>query len=156
MEKGIVKGIIGIIAGALLLSINAQGVLSVMMLLIGLLIAFTNIIKLMSIKYLAGSAKSIVAFTSVLGIALGILLIIFRNTALTVLIGVYLVALPLIDVLRSKYKSEQLRAGIPSVIAGVALILIGPGRAISLVLSVAGVALIIASIIYMIVSVLSK
>ena len=143
MDYGMVKGIVAALIGVLLISINAEGMMSVIMLLIGIATVAVNLIRLLAVKDHRGSGKEIMTVTAVIGIVLGVLLAVMRNSVLTVLIGVYMIVLPIVDVIMSKYKTEQLKAGLHKILFGVVLVAIGPGKALEIISDVGGLLLFI-------------
>ena len=143
MDYRIIKGIITALIGVLLISINAEGMMSVIMLLIGIATVAVNLMRLLAVKDHRGEGKEIMTVTSAIGIVLGVLLAVMRNSVLTILIGVYMIVLPIVDVIMSKYKTEQLKAGLPKILFGVVLVAIGPGKALEIISDIGGLLLVV-------------
>ena len=150
MDNKIIKGITFALLGVLLISLNVEGMMSVIMLLVGLATVAVNLMKLAAIRRVRGIGKDVTIVTSVIGIVLGILLIVMRNSVLAILIGIYMIVLPMIDVIMSKYKTEQLKAGLPKMLFGIILVAIGPGKALEIISDVGGIALVIFGVAYII------
>ena len=150
MDQRVMKGIIYAVFGVLLISLSIEGMMSVIMLLIGAATVIINIMKLSAVSSIRTSGKKTMMIISVIGIILGVCLMIFRNSALAALIGLYMIVLPIVDVFMSKYKTEQLKAGLPKILFGVVLVAVGPGKALEIISDVAGLALVVLGVMYIV------
>ena len=149
MEYGIFKGLLGIIVGIILLAVNIEGIMSVLMLVFGVITALINVMRLLALSEFHGKARNVSAVMAIIGIILGILLAVMRNSVLTLLIGIYMIVLPIADVLMSDYRTEQLKAVLPKLLFGIVLVAVGPGKALNIVSDALGIVVIVLSVIYL-------
>lgn len=156
MEYGIFKGLIGLVLGIILLAVNIEGVMSVLMLVFGVIAVFINIMRLLALNGFHGRARNVSAVMAIIGIVLGILLVVMRNSVLTLLIGIYMIVFPIADVLMSEYRTEQLKVVLPKLIFGIVLVAIGPGKALNIVSDVLGIVIIVLSLIYLVKQLLDR
>lgn len=88
---------------------------------------------------------------SIITVAVGIMLIFYRNEIVMIAIGAYLLVFPLIRTLLATRKAEQLKAELPSMILGVILMIVAPRDLIGILGKVAGAVIIVISILYMVI-----
>lgn len=145
MKKGmfassqLVIGIIGLVIGILFICIP-ETIINYAFICLGI------ILILQAIPYLILSAASglhdqlsVVSFgVSILNIILGIVLISSSNMVVSIIAGIVLIALPVYRLIVAQNKSEQLKNDLFRIILGIALIIIGPGKAFSLILQILG------------------
>lgn len=145
MKKGIFTssqlaiGIIGLIVGILFICIP-NSIINYAFICLGI------ILILQAIPYLLLSATnglhdqlSIVSFgISILNIVLGIILITSSNMVVSIIAGVVLIALPIYRIIVSNNKIEQLKNDLFRLILGLVMIVLGPGKAFSIILQIIG------------------
>lgn len=148
MDNRLIKGITFALLGVLLISINVEGMMSVIMLLIGIATVAVNLMRLLTMRNIRGTGKEVMTVTAVIGVILGVLLAVMRNSVLAILIGIYMIVLPIVDVIMSKYKTEQLKAGFPKILFGVVLVAIGPGKALEIISDIGGLLLVVFGVVY--------
>ena len=85
---------------------------------------------------------------SVISLIVGLLLIFWHNTVLTVLLGIYMIVYPLIGILAASDKMAQLRTELPKMILGVVLLLVGPQKSLTLLFDVVGWIIISLTLVY--------
>lgn len=156
MEYGIFKGLLGIGAGILLLAIDIEGIMSVVLLLFGVMTVLINVMRLVAVRNVSGTVRNVSAVMAIVGIVLGILLAVMRSSVLTLLIGIYMIVLPIADVLLSDYRSEQLKTVLPKLLFGIILVVVGPGKALNIVSDALGVVILVLSVIDLTKHVLNK
>ena len=149
----VVIGVIGICVG-FLLAFVAGVMLSLLCIFCGILTLLAGIPQLVNALNELVSKRRAAIFDlimSVITVAAGIMLIFSHNNKIMmIIVGVYLILLPLIRILVAQDKSEQIKSELPAIILGVALVLIGPGAAVDLVFKIAGALVIIFSVLYII------
>ena len=148
MEKKnfkIIIGVLGIILGILIITIHVGVLLNIISFIVGGLVVITSFSGLMRTVSVRSGRKALQVFLNVCGIVLGIMLMLYSGTVVRVAIGVYMVIFPVIDIIMSKYKSEQLKVELPRILVGIFLLLIGPGTIVEAVIKVTGIVIIVLS-----------
>lgn len=148
----LVFGILGIVIGVLFATLT-DIILTVLFIVCGVLTLIAGIPQLVSaITGLVNKQKAAIfdLVTSVITIAVGIMLIFSKNEIIMLIVGIYLIVFPLIRTLLAKDKLEQLKSELLTMIIGVALVIIGPGAAINTVATVVGIIIAVLSLIYII------
>ena len=152
----LVIGALGILLGALLLAIDPSFLLSVIFVVMGIITVLSALpgllVGLTSLDSGAGRLSLIVSLISIL---VGVLMIFWHSSILMVVLGVYLLVFPLVEILTSKDKAVRLKSELPKMIVGLVLILVGPAKALDVMLDVAGVGVIVFSILYVVISFLA-
>ena len=87
---------------------------------------------------------------STLSLILGVVMIFHHSTVLMVILGIYLLVLPTVQILLAQNRSLQLKTELPKIILGIVLILIGPGRALEILFDVAGWLITILTVAYVV------
>ena len=123
---GLFKAIASIIIGTLitLLAVFAfDAIISVIFFMIGFGIVLSNIFPLMIASQNLNVSKIYIFdfCSSLIGIILGVLFMFNHSLAISISFGVYLILIPLIRILTSHNKLEQLKMEIPSFIIAILL-----------------------------------
>ena len=153
----LVVGGIGIVFG-ILFALLVGVIFDVILIVCGVLTLLSAIPQLISaVKGIADKQKIAIfdLVTSIVMIAVGIMLVFYRNMVIMLIIGAYLVAFPLFRTLIVRNKLDQLKRELPSMILGVVLMLVAPGFLLGVLGTVAGGVIILLSVIYMVVGVLA-
>ena len=146
-------GILGVILGAGLLFAEGATVLNWIVKLVGIFMLVHNVIKLVIVLginvkcgrgemtvYLSGAViGAIVLFLPAAAVAIG-----------SVLAGVWFVVLPIVDIVRAEYRSEQFRAELPKLVIGASLLILGPTVLFSLLVKIIGGAILFFSGVYLV------
>ena len=74
----------------------------------------------------------------------------WHSSVLLVAVGVLMIVQPILAVAKDLDRQARLKAELPKLIVGVILVLLGPANAIDILFDVAGVGLIVLSILYLI------
>ncbi|MBQ9806608.1 MAG: hypothetical protein IJW49_08910 [Clostridia bacterium] len=76
--------------------------------------------------------------SAILSMVMGILLIFWHNTILMVVIGVYFLLFPVLEILLARDRLRQFKSEIPKLIIGVVLLVFGPAETLDLLFDVVG------------------
>ena len=74
----------------------------------------------------------------------------WHSSVLLVAVGILMIVQPIIAIVNAPDRQARLKAELPKLIIGVILVLLGPAKAIDILFDVAGVGLIVSSILYLI------
>ncbi len=153
----LIFSLLGLGLGLLLILLDVAFLIKVVFVVVGI---FTILFQLPSV--VAGIASfgstkgKLLLIFSLLSVALGFLMIFWHNTFLTVFLGLYLLILPLVEILLSgKQWRAQLKTELPKMIIGVVLLLIGPNKAFGLIFDIAGWVILVLTVIYALIILLS-
>ncbi len=153
----LVVAALGILLGILLLSLNADLLLKIIFVVMGIVTVLSAIPALLSALFTEnGKASRLTLISSLLSVVLGILMICWHSGVLMVILGFYMLVLPLLEIILSHNKKQSLIGNLPQMIIGVLLILIGPGKVLHVILKIAGWAVIALSALYAVVVLLSE
>ena len=153
----LIVGIIGIVFG-IFFALFAGIVFDVILIVCGVLTLLSGIPQLIGAIIEFSQKKKIAVFdlvTSIITVAVGIMLIFYRNEIVMFIIGAYLILFPLIRTLIATNKLEQLMTELPSIILGIVLMIVAPRAFIDMLGMVAGGVIIVLSAIYILVGVLA-
>ena len=153
----LVVGTIGILFG-LLVAIFAQLVFDIILIVCGILTLLSGIPQFFNAIVELTDKKKIAIFDLVIAIitiAVGAIFIFWRNEIVVICIGVYLIVFPLIRTLIADKKAEQLKVELPSMILGIALLVVAPRGLIHILGKVAGALIIVLSAIYIVVGIVA-
>ncbi|MBR2020471.1 MAG: hypothetical protein IKA05_08755 [Clostridia bacterium] len=135
----LIFGLFGLLAGALLIVLNADFLLKVIFVVMGVITMLYSIpgvvVGLMGLRSRSGVVTLVL---SLLSAGIGFWMIFWHNKILMIVLGVYMLVFPLVEILLSKDKLLRLKTELPKLIVGVVLLLIGPAKALGTVLDVAG------------------
>lgn len=135
----LIFGLFGLLAGALLIVLNADFLLKVIFVVMGVITMLYSIpgvvVGLMGLRSRSGVVTLVL---SSLSAGIGFWMIFWHNKILMIVLGVYMLVFPLVEILLAKDKLLRLKTELPKLIVGVVLLLIGPAKALGTVLDVAG------------------
>lgn len=140
--------VVGLLVGLLLLLLNASLLIKIVFVILGIITVLSNIpgitMGLMNLDSKEGKMELIVSLIS--GVV-GFLMIFWHSAILMLLLGIYMLVLPLIKLLASADKGARLRSELPKMILGVVLILVGPAQTLDLLFDVAGICVIVMTLV---------
>lgn len=154
----LVFALFGVGVGVLLIALPADLLLRLAFVIVGALTVITQIPCILSgLLHLSerGGGGKLLLFSSLISTALGLLMIFYPSALLSVLLGVYLIVLPLILVLTDGDKRTRLQKELPRMILGVVLVLIGPAAILDLLFDVAGWVILVLTLVYTAVTLLA-
>ena len=153
----LVVGGIGIVFG-ILFALLASVIFDIILIVCGVFTLISAIPQLISaIKGFAERQKIAVfdLIMSILTVAVGIMLIFYRNEIVMLVVGAYLLVFPLIRTLVARQKLQQLKSELPSMILGIVLMIVAPKALVGILGAVAGAIIVVLSVFYTVVGVLA-
>ena len=141
---------IGALIGLLLIVIPVSFLLDVVFFIMGIVTIVVSLPALISLLSLRNTTVgNISLICTALMVAAGFLMLFWHSSVLLILVGVVMIAQPIIAIANANDKTARLKAEFPKLIVGVILVLLGPANAIDILFDVAGVGLIVLSILYL-------
>ena len=129
----------GLLFGLLLIVLPVAFLIKVFFVVLGLMILISSVSGIASgLRYFERTAGKLSLILSLISAAFGTVLIFWHSSILTVAVGVYLIVLPIVQILISGNRRAALRSELPRLIMGTVLLLIGPARALEVMFDVAG------------------
>lgn len=136
--------LIGLLVGLLLLLLNASLLIKIVFVILGIITVLSNIpgitMGLMNLDCKEGKLELI---TSLISAVVGFLMIFWHSGILMIVLGVYMVIFPLVEILTSADKGGRLKTELPKLILGVVLILVGPAQTLEVLFDIAGICVIV-------------
>jgi hypothetical protein len=149
--QNILISILTIVVGILLCFANSQEILRVVFITMGIIIIWGGITSLFSNKYIVDEKERNITFViSMVTIIVGFLLIYLYNQVAQLIVGVFLVALPIVKIITFKDHKDVLKKELSKIIIGIIVLVCGIGSIMDIILKILGVVVIILSLIYMI------
>ncbi len=142
---------IGALIGLLLIVIPVGFLLDLVFFIMGIatiVVSLPALISLLSLHDTKVGRVSIVC--TALMVVAGFLMLFWHSSVLLIIVGVVMIAQPIISIVSAQDKSARLKAELPKLIIGIVLVLLGPANAIDILFDIAGVGLIVLSILYLI------
>ncbi len=151
----VVVGVIGIAFG-ILFALLAGVIFDIILIVCGVLTLISAIPQFIgAIKGFAEKQRVGIAIfdlvMSIITVAVGIMLIFYRNEIVMIAIGAYLLVFPLIRTLLATRKAAQFKAELPSMILGVVLMIVAPRDLVGILGKVAGAVIVVLSVVYMVI-----
>lgn len=135
---------IGLVIG-IIIAILGPELLDVAFIILGLFVVIDHLPMFISSLANIKNKQSLVVFIlSAISIAAGFIMMFWHEGIFMVLVGIYLLALPIYRIIIAPNKKLQLSADLGSLILGLVLILVGPGK----IIFYAGIVLIALSLLY--------
>ena len=150
-------GVLGVAFG-ILFALLAGVIFDVILIVCGIFTLLAGVPQFIEAVSELSQKKKIAALDfvmSVMTVAVGVMLIFYRNEIVMLLVGAYLIVFPLIRTLVSSNKLGQLATELPSMILGVVLMIVAPRAFIDVIGKIAGGVIIVLSIIYVVVGILA-
>ena len=144
----IVAGI-GILIGLLLIAIPVDFLLDVVFFIMGIatiVVSLPALLSLLPLRHTKVGRISLIC-TAFMAFA-GFLMLFWHSSVLLVVVGVVMIAQPILAIVNAVDRKERLKAELPKLIIGLILVLLGPANAIDALFDIAGVGLIVLSILY--------
>ena len=148
--------LLGVAVGLLLLFLDASLLLKLVFIIMGIITVISNVpsivVGMMSFSTREGKIATVFGLLSAV---MGFLMIFFHSELLMILLGVYMIVMPILEILLSAQKMIRFKAELPKMILGVVMILVGPAQTLSILFDVAGWVVLALTAIYLIGSLLS-
>jgi len=149
--QNILVSILTIVVGILLCFANSEDILRAVFITIGIIIIWGGITSLFSNKYIVDEKERNISFIiSMITIVTGFLLIYLYNQVAQLIVGVFLIALPLVKIISFKEHNEVFKKELSKIIIGVIVLVCGIGSIMNIILKILGIVVILLSLIYMI------
>ena len=142
---------IGILIGLLLIIIPVGFLLDVVFFIMGIatiVVSLPALLSLLPLRHTRVGKVSLVC-TALMVIA-GFLMLFWHSNILLIVVGVVMIAQPILAIANAIDRQARLKAELPKLIIGIVLVLLGPANAIDTLFDIAGVGLIVLSILYVI------
>ncbi|MBQ9784045.1 MAG: hypothetical protein IJW29_00940 [Clostridia bacterium] len=150
LTGALIYTVFGVLAGLLLLLVPTSFLLWLVFVIMGIVTVISNIpgviMGLMSINRLSGVITLIL---SALSVVMGVMMIFWHEEVLMIVVGIYMILLPILTVLLAKDHGAQLKAEPPKIIIGLVLVLLGPAGTLDVLFDVAGWVVIALSALYL-------
>ena len=145
----LIFSLLGLLAGILLIALPVELLLRIVFVIVGVITVVCNLPMVFAgLSNLGSRSRQVSLVLSLISVVFGVLMIFFHSTVLVILVGVYLLILPLVEILIAKERGAQLRAELPKLILGVVLLVVGPARGASILFDVAGWIIVLLTAVY--------
>lgn len=142
---------IGALIGLLLIVIPVGFLLDVVFFIMGIVtivISLPALISLLPLRHTKVGSVSLVCMA--LMVVAGFLMLFWHSSILLIVVGIVMIAQPILAIANATDKQARLKTEAPKLIIGVILLLLGSAKTIDVLFDIAGVGLIILSILYLI------
>ncbi len=142
---------IGILIGLLLIVIPVGFLLDVVFFIMGIVtitVSLPTLISLLPLRHTKVGSISLIG-TALLVVA-GFLMLFWHSSVLLIIVGVVMIVQPILSIASATDRQARLKSEAPKLIIGLVLLVLGPANAIDILFDIAGVALIVLSIVYLI------
>ena len=142
---------IGVLIGLLLIVIPVGFLLDVVFFIMGIatiVVSLPALISLLPLRHTKVGSVSLICTT--LMVVAGFLMLFWHSSILLIVVGIVMIAQPVLAIANATDKQARLKTEAPKLIIGVILLLLGPAKTIDVLFDIAGVGLIVLSIIYLI------
>ena len=129
----------GLILGLLLLLIPTDFLLKLVFIVMGVITVISSIPGLVAgVAAFSTAGGKISLAVSAISAVVGFLMIFNHSEFLMIFLGVYMILLPVLNILLAKDHFAQLKAELPKLIIGVLLVLLGPANTLDFLFRIAG------------------
>ena len=142
---------LGVLLGLLLIIIPVGFLLDLVFFIMGIVTIAVSLPALFSLLPLRHTrVGSISLICTALTVLAGFLMLFWHSSILLIIVGIIMIAQPLLAIVNAADRQASLKAEAPKLIIGVVLLLLGPANAIDILFDIAGIGVIVLSIIYLI------
>ena len=148
--------ILGVLVGVLLIAIPTGFLLSLVFVLMGIMTVIFNLPPFLGAlaKNDEPGNRSTLILSSI-SLAIGILLIFWHTSLLMIVLGVYMIAFPIIRIVQAADRAEKTKKELPRLILGAVLLILGPASLLDILFDIAGGLIILLSLFYLVFSYLA-
>lgn len=142
---------IGVLIGLLLIIIPVGFLLDLVFFIMGIatiVVSLPALISLLPLRHTKVGSVSLICTT--LMVVAGFLMLFWHSSILLIIVGLVMIAQPILAIASASDRQARFKAEAPKLIVGVVLLLLGPAKTIDVLFDIAGVGLIILSILYLI------
>ena len=130
---------VGILLGLLLILLPVAFLMKVFFVVIGVVVLITSIPGITAaLRILDTGIGKMTLVTSLLSALVGAVLIFSHSKLLMIIVGIYMVVLPVMQILLTRGKASAWKAELPKIIVGCILLLLGPATALEMMFDIAG------------------
>lgn len=141
---------VGALIGLLLIVIPVGFLIDVVFFIMGIATIAVSLPALFSLLPLRHTSVGKVSLISTaLMVIAGFLMLFWHSSVLLIVVGVVMIVQPILAIASDSDRQARLKAELPKLIIGVILVVLGPANAIDILFDVAGVGLIVLSILYL-------
>lgn len=142
---------IGLLVGVLFLVLRAELLLKIVSVVLGIVTLLSAVPDLVSGLIHISTRYGVISFVLALitGV-IGVVLIFSHETLVFVLLGIFLILLPVLKLIFADDRRRMLRRALPQILLGVVLLLVGPATVLNLLFDVLGIAVILLTAIYVV------
>ena len=140
---------IGILIGLLLIIIPVGFLLDVVFFIMGIatiVVSLPTLFSLLPLRHTKVGNISLIC--TALMVVAGFLMLFWHSNILLIGVGVVMIVQPILAIASATDRQARFKSEMPKLIIGVVLVLLGPANAIDILFDVAGVGLIVCSILY--------
>ena len=141
---------VGALIGLLLILIPVGFLLDLVFFIMGIatiVVSLPALISLLPLRHTKVGNISLIC--TALMVFAGFLMLFWHSSVLLIAVGILMIAQPILAVVNAPDRQARIKAELPKFIVGVILVLLGPANAIDILFDVAGVGLIVLSILYL-------
>lgn len=141
---------IGVLIGLLLILIPVGFLLDVVFFIMGIaiiVISLPALISLLPLRHTKVGNVSLIC--TALTVFAGFLMLFWHSSVLLIVVGVIMIVQPILSIISATDATARLKAEAPKLIIGIVLVVLGPAKAIDTLFDIAGIALIVLSIVYL-------
>ena len=141
---------IGALLGLLLIVIPVSFLLNLVFFVMGIVtiaVSLPALLSLLPLRHTGVGRVSLIC--TALMVTAGFLMILKPSNVLLIIAGVVMIAQPIFSIASASDRQVRLKAELPRLIVGVVLILLGPANAFEILFDIAGIGLIVLSIVYL-------
>lgn len=147
----LIFSLLGLLTGILLIALPVELLLKIVFVIVGVITVVSGLpVVFAGLSNFGDRAGRVSLVLSLISVVFGILMIFFHSTVLVILVGVYLLILPLVEILIARDRVAQLKAELPKLILGVVLVVIGPARGAAILFDVAGWVILVLTAVYLV------
>ena len=145
--------LISIVLGVLLIALPVDFLLKVIFVIMGIVTVLSAISGVsFGLTYFDRREGKLSLISSGISLIVGILMIFWHNSLLMILLGVYLLVLPIVEILLATDRAKQLKTELPKMVVGVVLLLVGPAKTVGMLFDIAGWLVLLAGVLWSAVS----
>ena len=139
LGAALIFAIPGLMIGLLLLLVPTDLLLKLLFVVMGVITVISSIPGvIIGIASFSQRGGKLSLLGSLISAAVGFLMIFNHSTILMVVLGVYMILLPVLNVILAEKHLTQLKAELPKLVIGVLLVLLGPARTLDMLFRIAG------------------
>ena len=141
--------IVGVLLGIVMIFIDSAVLLAILLKLVGIILIIIYAPRaVLAIRKMNTKLGRIEFWVSLIGTVIGATVIFLPGAALTagmIVAGIWFIVLPIIDIIYSKYPSEQFKVELPKIIVGIVIVILGPTAFVSILFKILGVVITVIS-----------